>query len=215
MSDCRCKIKEILLAATWTLIVTHIRKDAHHRGKSEGALACELQYQPHWGLWADLLISVQGVNESSSEGWGTVHPACPSLLPVLAMNMELFCGWELAYVFCLISRPHSHFKGRSTRGLDFLICLATESTTCMWDQLPVRADNPTASKYTYPPPPHLVLPLHCPSLCPLLRWCCLEPDWSKLGLELHPIPDCSDYENWDVYNVPSKKTVATVRGVIF
>lgn len=150
---CQCKIREMLLAETLTqLIVTHIRKDAHHCGKSEGALACELQYQPHWGLWADLLISVQGVNESSSEGWGTVHPACPSLLPVLAMNMELFCGWELAYVFCLISRPHSHFKGRSTRGLDFLICLATESTTCMWDQLPVRADNPTASKYTYSPP---------------------------------------------------------------
>lgn len=124
---------------------------------------CALQYQPHWGSRADLLISVQSVNESSSEGWGAVHPACPLLLPVLAMNMELFCGWELAYVFCLISRPHSHFKGRSTRGLDFLICLATESTTCMWDQLPVRADNPSASKYTYSPPP---LP-HPPASLPL------------------------------------------------
>lgn len=141
----------LAIALKW-LIVTHIWEDAQHLGKSGAALACELQYQPQWGLWADLLISVQSINESSSEGWGTVHPACPSLLPVLAMNMELFCGWELAYVFCLISRPHSHFKGRSTRGLDFLICLATESTTCMWDQLPVRADNPTASKYTYSPP---------------------------------------------------------------
>lgn len=92
--------------------------------------------------------------------------------------MELFCGWELAYVFCLISGPHSHFKGRSTRGLDFLICLATESTTCMWDQLPTRADNPSASKYTPLARPHshsLPLPLtpapssllHCPSLYPL------------------------------------------------
>lgn len=141
----------LAMALNW-LILTHIREDAQHLRKRRGALACELQYQPQWGLWADLLISVQSINESSSEGWGTVHPACPSLLPVLAMNMELFCGWELAYVFCLISRPHSHFKGRSTRGLDFLICLATESTTCMWDQLPVRADNPTASKYTYSPP---------------------------------------------------------------
>lgn len=147
------------------LIVTHIREDAQHLGKSGGVLACELQYQPQWGLWADLLISVQSINESSSEGWGTVHPACPSLLPVLAMNMELFCGWELAYVFCLISRPHSHFKGRSTRGLDFLICLATESTTCMWDQLPVRADNPTASKYTYSPPTHTPPP-HPPTSLP-------------------------------------------------
>lgn len=79
------------------------------------------------------------------------------------MNMELFCGWELAYVFCLISRPHSHFKGRSTRGLDFLICLATESTTCMWDQLPARADNPSASKYTSPPSSslHCFIALHC------------------------------------------------------
>lgn len=90
---------------------------------------------------------------------GSVHLACPSLLPVPAMNMELFCGWELAYVFCLISRPHSHFKARSTRGLDFLICLATESTTCMWDQLPARADNPSASKYTLPPPTSSKL--HC------------------------------------------------------
>lgn len=78
------------------------------------------------------------------------------------MNMELFCGGELAYVFCLISRPHSHFKGRSTRGLDFLICLATESTTCMWDQLPARADNPSASKYTSSPlRPPCFIALHC------------------------------------------------------
>lgn len=82
------------------------------------------------------------------------------------MNMELFCGWELAYVFCLISGPHSHFKGRSTRGLDFLICLATESTTCMWDQLPTRADNPTASKYRPLPTPTLSSLLCCPSLYP-------------------------------------------------
>lgn len=170
----------------------HIRKDAQHLGESEDALSCELQYQPHWGSRADLLISIQNVNESSSEGWGAVHPACPLLLPVLAMNMELFCGWELAYVFCLISRPHSHFKGRSTRGLDFLICLATESTTCMWDQLPVRADNPTASKYTYSAPTSTsssrFIALDYP---PLLPWCSLEPCWSKLGLELHPIPNCS------------------------
>lgn len=81
--------------------------------------------------------------------------------------MELFCGWELAYVFCLISGPHSHFKGRSTRGLDFLICLATESTTCMWDQLPTRADNPSAPKYTPLPRPHShSLPLPSPPLRP-------------------------------------------------
>lgn len=104
----------------------------------------------------------QSVQESCSEGWSSVHPACPSLLPV-PMNMELFCGWELAYVFCLISRPHSHFKGRSTRGLDFLICLATESTTCMWDQLPARADNPSASKYTSSP---FVLPASLPFTVP-------------------------------------------------
>lgn len=50
------------------LIVTHIRKDAQHLGKNEDTLSCELQYQPHWGSQADLLISVQSVNESSSEG---------------------------------------------------------------------------------------------------------------------------------------------------
>lgn len=105
------------------------------------------------------------MHEFSSEGWGSVHPACPLLLPVPGMNMELFCGWELAYVFCLISRPHSHFKGRSTRGLDFLICLATESTTCMWDQLPARADNPSASKYTSSPlrPPCFIALHYAPS----------------------------------------------------
>lgn len=109
----------------------------------------------------------------------SIPPACPSLLPVPAMNMELFCGWELAYVFCLISRPHSHFKGRSTRGLDFLICLATESTTCMWDQLPARADNPSASKYTSSP--HSSSLLHCPSLYPVLPRSCQEPHWSLTG----------------------------------
>lgn len=53
-----------------------------------------------------------------------------------AMNMELFCGAGLGYVFCLICLPHSHFKGRSTQGFDFLICLATDSTTCMQYQAP-------------------------------------------------------------------------------
>lgn len=50
------------------LIVTNIRKDTQHPSKGEDALASELQYHPHWGSWADLLISVQSVNESSSEG---------------------------------------------------------------------------------------------------------------------------------------------------
>lgn len=160
------------LGYTWKQLVrTHLKKGTQCLGNGAADLACELLHHTHWSSWADLLISVQSAHESSSEGWGYVHPACPSLLPVPAMNMELFCGWELAYVFCLISRPHSHFKGRSTRGLDFLICLATESTTCMWDQLPVRADNPSASKYTSSP-------LHCPSPYPLLPWSCLEPHWS-------------------------------------
>lgn len=90
------------------------------------------------------------------------------------MNMELFCGWELAYVFCLISGPHSHFKGRSTRGLDFLICLATESTTCMWDQLQTRADNSTASKCT--PLPTSTLN---PSSSSLLRCLSLSPQTTQ------------------------------------
>lgn len=124
------------------------------------ALVCELRHHPRWSSWDDLLISVQSVHESCSEGWDSVHPVCPSLLPVSAMNMELFCGWELAYLFCLISRHHSHFKERSTRGLDFLICLATETTTCMWDQLPARADNPSASKIYITPSSCCFITLH-------------------------------------------------------
>lgn len=42
-------------------------KDALYLGKSEDALSRELQNQPHWGSRPDLLISVQSVNESSSE----------------------------------------------------------------------------------------------------------------------------------------------------
>lgn len=64
-AKCICKIREMQLNQ---LIVTHIRKDAPHLGKSEDACSGELQYQPHWGSRADLLISVQSVNESSSEG---------------------------------------------------------------------------------------------------------------------------------------------------
>lgn len=59
-----------------------------------------------------------------------------------AMNMELFCGAGLGYVFCLIFLPHSHFKGRSTQGFDFLICLATDSTTCMRYQAPGLRGRP-------------------------------------------------------------------------
>lgn len=136
-----CKNRNKLGYTLKPLVRTCIKK-----AKRANALACELRHHPRWSSWDDLLISVQSVHESCSEGWDSVHPVCPSLLPVSAMNMELFCGWELAYFFCLISRHHSHFKGRSTRGLDFLICLATETTTCMWDQLPARADNPSASK---------------------------------------------------------------------
>lgn len=43
------------------------------------AFVCELQHLPHPGSWADLLISVQSVDEFSSESWNSVHPACPSL----------------------------------------------------------------------------------------------------------------------------------------
>ncbi len=60
-----------------------------------------------------------------------------------AMNMELFCGAGLGYFFCLICLPHSHFKGRSTQGFDFLICLATDSTTCMRYQAPGLRGRPS------------------------------------------------------------------------
>lgn len=162
-------------------------------GNSAPALTCELLHHPHPRSRADLLISVQSVHESSSEDCGAVRPPCPSLLPVPAMNMELFCGWELAYVFCLISRPHSHFKGRSTRGLDFLICLATESTTCMWDQLPARADNPFASKYTSSPPffrPACFIALHC---APSFREAARSPSGPNWVWSCFPISSCSDW----------------------
>lgn len=150
--------------------------------------------------------------ESSSEGWGSVHPACPSLLPVPAMNMELFCGWELAYVFCLISRPHSHFKGRSTRGLDFLICLATESTTCMWDHLPARADNPSASKYTSSPlrPPCFIALHYTPSFHEAAR-STTGPNWVW---SCNSIPNCCDRGGWGAWDVQyrSRKAHATVIG---